>query len=85
MSRRPHAADRGLAAVGRVRALRENDSRVGLQMVLVGGVAYPSPVCGGCIFQSEARPDSTTAADHSAKLETRVERHGAKIVEDWTR
>ena len=34
MARRPHAEDRGLAAVGRVREVRETDSRIGLQRVL---------------------------------------------------
>lgn len=46
MSRRPHVADRGLAAVGRVRALRENDSRVGLQLVLAEQAAGAARLAG---------------------------------------
>lgn len=34
MNGRIHRDDRGLAAVARVRAIRENDSRIGLQLVL---------------------------------------------------
>lgn len=34
MSARTHRADRGLAAVARVREVRETDSRIGLQQVL---------------------------------------------------
>lgn len=34
MSARPHPDDRGLAAVARVRSVRETDSRIGLQRVL---------------------------------------------------
>ncbi|GAA4810461.1 flagellar FliJ family protein [Nocardioides caeni] len=34
MSTRPHPADRGLAAVARVREVRETDSRIGLQQML---------------------------------------------------
>ena len=46
MSRRPHAEDRGLAAVARVRALRENDSRIGLQMVLAEEAAGAARLAG---------------------------------------
>lgn len=34
MSSRPHTEDRGLAAVARVRSVRETDSRIGLTQVL---------------------------------------------------
>ncbi len=42
MSRAVHADDRGLAAVARVREVRETDSRIGLQQVLVEQAALTS-------------------------------------------
>ena len=57
MSRRTHPDDRGLAAVGRVRALRENDSRVGLQLVLAEEAA-----AGGGTVAPTMRPASSACA-----------------------
>lgn len=61
---RPHAADRGLAAVARVRALRENDSRVGLQMVLAEEAAGAARLAGlDRTLATAVVPDQTTPGE----------------------
>ncbi len=64
MSRRTHPDDRGLAAVGRVRALRENDSRVGLQLVLAEEAAGAARLASlDRTLASATVPARTTPAD----------------------
>lgn len=46
MSRAVHTADRGLAAVARVREVRETDSRIGLQQVLAEQAALTGRLSG---------------------------------------
>lgn len=46
MSRAVHSEDRGLAAVARVREVRETDSRIGLQQVLAEQAALAGRLAG---------------------------------------
>ena len=61
MTRRPHAPDRGLAAVARVREVRETDSRLGLQQVLAEEAAVTARL---------TRLEDVLAASPAAEQET---------------
>lgn len=63
MSRRVHPDDRGLAAVARVRSLRESDSRIGLQLVLAEEAAATARLEELTrAIATAAVPDETTPA-----------------------
>lgn len=54
MSARVHGDDRGLAAVARVRGVRETDSRIGLQQVLAEQAALSGRLAGLAIVLESA-------------------------------
>jgi flagellar FliJ protein len=64
MSARVHREDRGLAAVARVRGVRETDSRIGLQHVLAEEAALATRLTGLSATLESAGVDavSTTSA-----------------------
>lgn len=63
-NRRSHRADRGLAAVVRVREVRETDSRIGLQQVLAEQAALAARLDGltGVLTATAVPPVSTPGA-----------------------
>lgn len=90
--RRTHPEDRGLAAVARVRSVRETDSRIGLTQVLAEEAAVASRLAGlqnqlvGTVPASLATPGELlahrTALAHLGELiqETRRELETAAVV-----
>ncbi|MCX6400735.1 MAG: flagellar FliJ family protein [Propionibacteriales bacterium] len=90
--RRTHPEDRGLAAVARVRSVRETDSRIGLTQVLAEEAAVASRLAGlqnqlaGTAPASLATPGELlahrTALTHLGELiqETRRELETAAVV-----
>lgn len=92
MTRRVHPEDRGLAAVARVRAIRENDSRIGLRLVLAEEAAVVARLDGltrsiaTATVPAEATPAELlaqhTALAHVGLLaqEARADRVTAEVV-----